>query len=217
MGLAEGIEEQLYGRANRLIRVEHHRSIRMVNQANRQRHFQFATTRLAANTTLKARLQYMEFRLAHGALQAEQQTVIEMRRVVDAVLVEDQRPSERGQFEQAVPVGIVTRQARHLQSEHDADAGIGHFGNQTLETIAILGAGAGQAEVAINDMNALDRPPQGHGPIPQCVLAFCALGILQNLPERGLTHIEKRIAPKVLCGHFLELVSRHGWRRDVGP
>ena len=56
----------------------------------------------------------MQLRLAHRALETQQQTIVEVRRVVDAILVEDQRAGERRELEQAVPVGVVARQPRHL-------------------------------------------------------------------------------------------------------
>jgi hypothetical protein len=47
--------------------------------------------------------------LAHRALQTEQQPIVEVGRVIETVLVADQRPGERGDLQQAVPVGVVAR------------------------------------------------------------------------------------------------------------
>jgi hypothetical protein len=59
--------------------------------------------------------------LAHGALQAEHQPVVELGRMVDPVRVRDQRVGQRGQVEQLVPVGVVAGQPGHLDPEHDPD------------------------------------------------------------------------------------------------
>ncbi len=53
----------------------------------------------------------MQFGLAHGAFQPQQQTIIESARIVQTVLVKNQCIGECTQLEQAVPVGVVASQA----------------------------------------------------------------------------------------------------------
>jgi hypothetical protein len=47
----------------------------------------------------------MQLRLAHGALQAQQQAIVERAKVVDSIAVDDQGVGQRTQFEQALKVG----------------------------------------------------------------------------------------------------------------
>ena len=59
-----------------------------------------------------------------------------------------------------------------------------HFADQMLESVAVLGLSAGEAEVAIDRVNPLDRPAECDGSIAQCVLTLAALGVLEHLPQR---------------------------------
>ena len=56
---------------------------------------QLASPRLVDDAAAQAGVKDVELGLAHGALEAEQQPIIEMCRVVDAVLVENERVGER--------------------------------------------------------------------------------------------------------------------------
>lgn len=56
-------------------------------------------------------MQYMQLRLAHRSFEAEQQTVVEQCRMIDAVGIPDQRVGEASEVDEAVPIGIVARKA----------------------------------------------------------------------------------------------------------
>jgi hypothetical protein len=85
--------------------------------------------------------------LAHRALQAEHEPVVEVAWVIDAVSVGDQRVGQRAQMQQPIPVGVVTGQPTDLDAEHDPDPAQTDIGNQFLEPLprARLSAGAAQA------------------------------------------------------------------------
>ena len=53
----------------------------------------------------------MQFGFRHGALQTEEEPVVEVAGVVDAVGIADQGVEESAEFQQAMPVGVVARQA----------------------------------------------------------------------------------------------------------
>ena len=121
----------------------------MVDQANRQRQLKLAAACLVDDAALQARLEDMQFGLTYGAFKAEQQPVIEVTRVVDAVFIENQGLRQRRQFQQAVPVGVIACQPRDFQAEHDADMAVGHFRDQALETIYRDSPELRAAEVAV--------------------------------------------------------------------
>jgi hypothetical protein len=77
---------------------------------------EFAARRLVANAAIEARAQYVQLCFAHGALQPQQQPVIEHRRVIEAVAIADQRVGEAGEIDEAIPFGIVAGQARDFQT-----------------------------------------------------------------------------------------------------
>ena len=80
--------------------------------------------------------------------------------MIDPVAVADQRIGNAAQIEQAIPVGIVARQARDFQSQHDADVAESHFRGHAGESGALRRSGAGQAQVFINDDHLFLGPSQ---------------------------------------------------------
>src|SRR5262249_35287138 len=91
---------------------------------------EFAARRLVANAAIEARAQNVQLGFAHGALQPQQQPVIEHRRVIEAVAIADQRVDEAGEIDEAIPFGIVAGQARDFQTQHEADTGERHLGSE---------------------------------------------------------------------------------------
>jgi len=69
---------------------------------------------------------------------AQQQPIVEHRRVVDAVGVGDEGVGHPGQVQQPVPVGIVAGQPRALQRQHDPDLPEADLGGQLSEPAAAL-------------------------------------------------------------------------------
>ena len=84
------------------------------DESDRQPPPQFAARRLVADAAVKPRPQHVQLGLAHGTFETEQQSIVEQRRVIDAIGVADQRVGETGEINEAVPVGVVAGEARHL-------------------------------------------------------------------------------------------------------
>src|SRR6266511_499230 len=78
-------------------------------------------------------------RTAHRALQPQQQPVVEVGQLVNAVSIDHQRVDEPSQLQQAGQVGRRAGQARHLQAENGADLAQAHPPHQLLVTRAVLG------------------------------------------------------------------------------
>jgi hypothetical protein len=133
--------------------------------------------------------------LRHRPLQAEQQPVVDRRGVVETVLVADERVGEGAELEEAVPVGVVARQARALEAQHDACLVERDVGNEALEALPICGRRPGLALVDIDDDHLLALPAEGDRPARQVVLASGGLGVVGDLVEAGLAHVEVGIAP----------------------
>ena len=114
----------------------------VVDEPDRQRRLQLAAARLGQDAALQAGADEVQLGLAHRAFEAEQQPVVEVAGVVEAVLVADQRPGERADLEQPVPVGVVAGQARDLEAEHDPGLAQADLGDQALEALAAGRRGA---------------------------------------------------------------------------
>jgi hypothetical protein len=131
----------------------------------------------------KSRLQHMQFGLAHGALEPQQESVVEVSRVVHPVLIEDQRVGDGADLEQPMPVRRIARQARDFQPEHDPGVPDTDLGHQALEALAICRRSPGLSEVRVNHDDPLLRPSQGDCPLAQTVLALGALGVRDGRAE----------------------------------
>jgi hypothetical protein len=78
--------------------------------------------------------------------------------IIDVIAIADERIGETAEIEQAVPIGIVAREAGHFEAEHDADMSEHDFCGEMSEAAALDDAGAGQAEVFVDYDDLLRRP-----------------------------------------------------------
>jgi len=101
--------------------------------------------------------------LAHGALEPEQETVVEVRGVVDPVFVQDQRVEQGADLEQPVPIRVVAGEPRDFESEHDAGAPHADFGDELGEAFAVGCRGCRATEVLVDDHDLVLRPAERHG------------------------------------------------------
>jgi hypothetical protein len=92
-------------------------------ESDRQSAAQLATGGLVTNATIETSTEHIKFGLAHGALEPEQEAVVEERRIIDAVGIADQGVRESGEIDEAVPFSIVARKA----TEHDPDVAERNF------------------------------------------------------------------------------------------
>lgn len=132
----------------------------------------------------------MEFGLAHCSLEAEQEPVVEAGRIVDTVLVEDQGIGKGADLQQPLPVGIVARQTGDLEAHHDPGLPHADVADQPLKPLAPGRRRAGFALVVVNDDNLLVTPAEGDRPSAKRILSPGALGILNDLPHRGLADVQ---------------------------
>ena len=96
----------------------------------------------------------------------EQQSVVELARVIQAIFVADQGGGDAAQFEQLVPVGGVAGQPRAFQAEHDPGAAQRHLGDEVLKAFPVRGAGPGLALVDVDHGDLLVGPAQRDRPGP---------------------------------------------------
>jgi hypothetical protein len=73
----------------------------------------------------------------------EQEPVVEVSRVIEAVFVADQRAGHAAELEELMPVGGVAGKPGALQTEHDPGPAEGYLGDQLLEPFHADGWAAG--------------------------------------------------------------------------
>lgn len=151
---------------------------------------EFAASGLVADASVKAGAQDVEFRLGHGALEAEDQSIVKIGGVIETVAVGDEGVGHTTEIEETIPVGVIAGEARDFQAQDDADVGQRDLGGQTIEPGSIDFARSGTSKVLVDDDDARTRPAEGEGPIDEFVLAVGGFGIAFQLGGRGLSDVD---------------------------
>ena len=91
-GLGKAGKDGADGSNNGLVGMKQNLALGLTpHEAHGQTAPQLAACSLIANAAVETRSEHMQLGLAHRPLQPEQQTVIEQRRMIDAVGISDQR------------------------------------------------------------------------------------------------------------------------------
>ena len=106
--------------AHLLVRIQHHLPGGTAHQPGRQRHRQLAAAGLGDPPGPHPLPDQVQLSLADRALEAQQQPVVMLGRVIDAVQVAQQRPGQRAQLQQLMPLPARPGQPGHLDAQHDA-------------------------------------------------------------------------------------------------
>src|ERR1700693_6070493 len=116
----EQFKDRSNGALHFLVRVKCNLVV-VKHQTNRQREVQLTLMRFVEFAAVEARADDVQLCLSERALHAEHQAVVELGRVVTAVLLDYQRAGDGAQLEQAMPVPVRSRQARGFQGEDRTD------------------------------------------------------------------------------------------------
>ena len=87
-GAPKRLEEGAEGLLDLPIRIQTDAPGGVVHEADGQRDFELAAAGLVHDAAAEPRPQHMQLRFTHRPLQAEQQPIVEMRRIVEAVLIQ---------------------------------------------------------------------------------------------------------------------------------
>ena len=160
------------------------------DQPDRQPAAQLAAGGLVPDPAVQPGPQDMQLHFGHGALHAQNQPVVEQRRMIDAVGVGDQGVGHPGQVEQPVPVGVVAGQPGALQAQHDPDLAHADLGGQLREPGPAGCRGAGDAQVLVDHGDRGAGPAQLLSPADQVVLAGGRLAVAFHLHQGRLADVD---------------------------
>ena len=197
-----------------LIRIDGHAAVIVVDQADRQRDAQLAAPGGGLLGLVHPAGQPVELCFRHLALESQQQPVVDVGQVIDAVVVDDQGGCQAGQFQQAGQVRVGAGKPGDFQAEHRPDLAQADPGDQVLEPVAVRCRAPGQAQVGIDHLDGSAGPAQPGGLPGQVVLAQRGLGVLADLHQRRLADVYDRRPLQVSAGHLL-LPADH--RRPPAP
>ena len=103
----------------------------------------------------------MKFRLADGALETEQEAIVQRIGIINSLAIPEQGIAQGADLEQLVPVAARASKAGHLHAEHDADMAQSDLSHEALEAQASLGCCRRVPLVLVDHQNAFPWPPQG--------------------------------------------------------
>jgi len=104
-GPLEGFEDQAERTLHLPVWIEVNHPVRPIDETHWRMHFERAAAGLVELATAHASLEDVQLGFAHGSLEPKQQSVVEACRIVNAILVEDQRGGKCAEFYESVPVG----------------------------------------------------------------------------------------------------------------
>ena len=186
----ETLEDRADGAGDGFVGMEQNFAILFSpDEADGQSAAQFAASGFVADAAIQPGANDVQFGFAHRALEAEQQTIVEQRRMIDAIVVANESVGDAAEFEQAIPIGVVPRQARDFQTEDDSHVGQRNFAGEASEPGSLVGAGAGEPEIFIDDDDLLLWPAELTGSIGQGVLAGGGFAVMLDLARCGLANV----------------------------
>ena len=144
----------------------------------------------------------MQFCLRDLPFHSQNQAIVKIPRVVEAVFVADQRAGHAAELEELVPVGGVAGQPGAFQAEDDPGPAGGDLGDQLLESFPVGGAGAGVALVDVDDGDLGGGPAERDRLAAQVVPADRGLGVVDDLLEGGLADIQQGGSGQMGSGHL---------------
>jgi excisionase family DNA binding protein len=177
-----------------------------------------AVRRALANgraVSLDPRQEWLSFQRSRGTaschhpVHAEEQAIIRMPRIIDAILIDDHRADQAAELEQGMPVAPVAGEPRGFDRDDCTDPTLANCRQQLLEA-GTGDAGTGPAEIIIDHLDG--GPAQGTGAIDEPVLAAPAFVIMQQLVAGRLANVNKGATGEVVrrdAGH-----RRSSRRRD---
>ena len=160
------------------IRVLLNAIVRRFQVADRHGQEQLAAPRLLLQCFERALAKQRQLHLAHRPLHAEEQAIIRMPRIIDAILIDDHRADQAAELKQGMPVAPVAGEPRGFDRDDRTDPTLANCRQQLLEA-GTGDAGTGPAEIIIDHLDG--GPAQGTGAIDEPVLAAPAFVIMQQL------------------------------------
>ena len=110
-------EYKLYSFAHPGIGINIDSIVADLHVADRHRQEELATTSLLFKRLQRALPKDRELQFAHRALHAQQQPIVGVARIINAVLIHNDRADQAAELDQGVPVTPVTRQSRRLDGK----------------------------------------------------------------------------------------------------
>jgi len=120
--------------------------------------------------------------LTHRPFQPEQEAIIQLAGVVDALAIDDERVGKAAEIEELVPVAIVAGEPRDIETDDGPGVPETDLGHQPLEARPSRGRGSRLPEVVVDHDHL--APAQAAHVVLQIVLTTPALVVVPDLCQR---------------------------------
>ena len=196
--LLEGVEDQAQRLLDLLVGIEDDLAGGVVDQPGGRPEAELAGSGLLQLAPQQPRPDPVQLGFAHGALDPQEQAVVVLSRIIDAVLVDDEGVGQATDLDEAIPVAAGTGQARGFQAQDGADAAETDLGHQVLEAVATEGGGPGVSLVLVDDLDVFLGPSELVGASRQVVLAGGAGEYVAHLHGGRLPDVDQGLAVEML-------------------
>ena len=186
----EGLEEVNDRFSHLRVRIEDDGAAFVVDEAGGKGTSILTAPDFVQNSSAQSRLQDVKLRFAHRSLETEKETVVEVRRIVNAILVEDQRVGQGADLEQAMPVGVVPGEPRDLEPHHDARAAESDIRHEPPKPLPPRRGCARLSLVGIDHDHLIVGPAERRSARPKRILPLRALDVLDHLLHRRLSDVQ---------------------------
>jgi hypothetical protein len=182
-----------------LVGINHDLASIVVDVAGRERTTKFSAASGGLPGLLQTARQDVQLGLGHRSLQAQEEPVVEVPQVVDAIAIDDQGIGQVAELEQSLEVGGVAGQARHLEAQDGTYLAHADPAHQVLEAWPKRRAATRETEVAVDHENSGGIPAETKRFLGERVLAAGGLGVLAYLGQRRLADVDHRQALQVMA------------------
>jgi hypothetical protein len=165
----ELVEDQVHHLLRLLVGVESQPHSGLPHIADRRVMEQLATAGLVQSPLVHPGAEEVQLGLAHDAFETQEQPVVEVGRVVQPIVVAQERPEQAAGADQGDPVRIGASQATGVLSQKYADMIKTEFREDVLEAAATLDRLGRAPLVGVDDLDAVGG---GGGDLKSGVLMF---------------------------------------------
>lgn len=211
----EQAKEGAHGLLHAPIGVEVEARLFRPNIADGHGQTQFAASCLGPCSFDQSTSQHRQLEFAHRALEAEQQAIVGLTRVVNALGVDHAGADQAAQLEQVMPVTTVACQTGRFETEDTADRAFTQLSDQGLKP-GPLGVAARRAtEVVVEDGDV--AKPIRSCQVGEVVLLSLALQVVKHLGARRLPHVHDRAPTEHARRQLRALHRRPRVARPLAP
>src|SRR3954466_629603 len=211
----EGLEGQAQRLLHLLVGIEDDLAGGVIDQAGGWAGAELAGSGLLQLAPQEPRSDPVQLGGAHRPFDPQEQAVVVLSRIIDAILVDDEGVGQATDLDEAVPVAAGTSQSRGFEAQDGTDATEPDLGHQVLEAVATEYGGAGVTLVLVDDVDVSLGPSELLGASRQVVLACGAGDVVADLHGGRLSDVDQLSFRTSPLSSRIKRTVKQGLRLDL--